>query len=43
MRNKLYRKEAIEHKKNHWKGKALLLAGMPAWLILLTSLFFYLY
>lgn len=40
MRNKLYRKEAIEHKKNHWKGKALLLAGMPAWLILLTSLFF---
>ncbi|WP_224256350.1 HlyD family secretion protein, partial [Klebsiella grimontii] len=26
--------------KNHWKGKALLLAGMPAWLILTTSLFF---
>lgn len=40
MRNKLYRMEAIEHKKNHWKGKALLLAGMPAWLILTTSLFF---
>ncbi|MEE7533665.1 HlyD family secretion protein [Klebsiella huaxiensis] len=40
MKNKLYRKEAIEHKKNHWKGKALLLAGMPAWLILLISLTF---
>jgi len=33
MGNSLYRKEAIEYKKNHWKGKALLLAGMPTWLI----------
>ena len=40
MNKKLYRKEAIEHKKNHWKGKALLLAGMPAWAILSISLFF---
>ncbi|WP_213796847.1 HlyD family secretion protein [Klebsiella michiganensis] len=40
MNIKLYRKEAIEHKKNHWKGKALLLAGIPAWLVtLLASLF----
>ncbi|MGO4019608.1 HlyD family secretion protein [Klebsiella michiganensis] len=36
----IYRKEAIEYKKNHWKGKALLLAGIPAWLVtLLASLF----
>ncbi|EOT2115561.1 hypothetical protein ACNHMA_004950, partial [Klebsiella pneumoniae] len=26
MARKLYRKEAIEYKKLHWKGKALLLA-----------------
>ncbi|MDD9651788.1 HlyD family secretion protein [Klebsiella pasteurii] len=37
MGRNLYRKEAIEYKKNHWKGKALLLAGMPAWLILTIS------
>ncbi|MWL75162.1 HlyD family secretion protein, partial [Escherichia coli] len=37
----LYRKEAIEYKKNHWKGKALLLAGMPAWLISILSLCFF--
>ena len=41
MSNKLYRKEAIEYKKNHWKGKALLLAGMPAWLICALSLCFF--
>ncbi|HBS1966331.1 TPA: HlyD family secretion protein, partial [Klebsiella quasipneumoniae subsp. quasipneumoniae] len=40
MSNKLFRKEAIQYKKNHWKGKALLLAGMPAWLISLLSLAF---
>ncbi|MEM0653335.1 HlyD family secretion protein [Klebsiella huaxiensis] len=40
MSKKLYRKEAIEYKKNHWKGKALLLAGIPAWLIGLLSLIF---
>ncbi|MBZ7215396.1 HlyD family secretion protein, partial [Klebsiella grimontii] len=33
MKNELYRKEAIEYKRNYWKGKALLLAGMPSWLI----------
>ncbi|WP_330983308.1 MULTISPECIES: HlyD family secretion protein [Enterobacterales] len=40
MSYKLYRKEAIEHKKNHWKGKALLLAGLPSWLIMLFSFIF---
>ncbi|WP_316503583.1 HlyD family secretion protein [Klebsiella michiganensis] len=40
MLQNIYRKEAIEYKKIHWKGKALLLAGIPAWLVtLLASLF----
>lgn len=40
MLKNIYRKEAIEYKKIHWKGKALLLAGIPAWLVtLLASLF----
>ncbi|HHS9690950.1 TPA: HlyD family secretion protein [Klebsiella michiganensis] len=40
MLKNIYRKEVIEYKKNHWKGKALLLAGIPAWLVtLLASLF----
>ncbi|WP_430999692.1 HlyD family secretion protein [Klebsiella pneumoniae] len=33
MSKNLYRKEAIEYKRHHWKGRALLLAGLPAWLI----------
>ncbi|MEB6128408.1 HlyD family secretion protein [Klebsiella pneumoniae] len=40
MLKKLYRKEAVEYKKNHWRGKALLLNGLPAWLILLLSTLF---
>ena len=40
MNNKLYRTEAIEYKRHHWRGKALLLAGLPAWLIVLLSTFF---
>lgn len=40
MANNIYRKEAIEYKKFHWKGKALLLAGMPAWLVTSLSLLF---
>ncbi|HCB0450124.1 TPA: HlyD family secretion protein [Klebsiella pneumoniae] len=40
MNNKLYRTEAIEYKRHHWRGKALLLAGLPAWLILLLSTLF---
>lgn len=33
MKRSIYRKEAIEYKKYHWKGKALLLAGIPSWLV----------
>ena len=40
MLNNLYRREAIEYKKNHWQGKALLLAGLPAWLIMLLTAIF---
>ena len=40
MLRKIYRKEAIEYKKHHWKGKALLLAGIPAWLVALLSFAF---
>ncbi|KMD20237.1 membrane fusion protein RaxA [Klebsiella pneumoniae] len=40
MLKNIYRKEAIEYKKYHWKGKALLLAGLPAWLIVSLSLLF---
>lgn len=40
MTNSIYRKEAIAYKKLHWKGKALLLAGMPAWLVICLSLLF---
>lgn len=40
MLKKIFRKEAIEYKKHHWKGKALLLAGLPAWLIVLLSFSF---
>ena len=40
MNNKLYRTEAIEYKRHHWRGKALLLAGLSAWLIVLLSTLF---
>ncbi|WP_369675070.1 HlyD family secretion protein [Klebsiella pneumoniae] len=40
MNNKLYRTEAIEYKRHHWRGKALLLAVLPAWLIVLLSTLF---
>ena len=40
MNNKLYRTEAIEYKRHHWRGKALLLAGLPAWLIVVLSTLF---
>ena len=40
MHNDLYRKEAVEYKRFYWKGKALLLAGLPAWLVILLSLIF---
>jgi len=36
----LFRKEVNEHQQNHWAGKALLLAGWPAWIVIsLTALF----
>ncbi|EMF1933484.1 MULTISPECIES: HlyD family secretion protein [Klebsiella] len=40
MNKGLFRKEAVEYKRNHWKGKALLLAGLPAWLIVFLSMTF---
>ncbi|WP_159566134.1 HlyD family secretion protein [Budvicia diplopodorum] len=40
MTNNIYRQEAIDYKKFHWKGKALLLAGLPVWLIALLSFSF---
>ena len=40
MLKNIYRKEAIEYKKTHWKGKALLLSGIPAWLITLLAFIF---
>ncbi|PXK17571.1 HlyD family secretion protein [Klebsiella variicola] len=40
MNTNLYRKEAIEYKRNHWRGKALLLAGLPAWAVTLLSTIF---
>ncbi|HBQ6401390.1 TPA: HlyD family secretion protein [Klebsiella pneumoniae] len=30
----------MEYKRHHWRGKALLLAGLPAWLIVLLSTLF---
>ncbi|MBA7843777.1 HlyD family secretion protein [Klebsiella sp. RHBSTW-00484] len=40
MLKKIYRKEAIEYKKHYWRGKALLLAGLPTWLIFALSSIF---
>lgn len=40
MNSNLYRTEAIEYKRHHWRGKALLLAGLPAWIITLFSMIF---
>lgn len=40
MLKNIYRKEAVEYKKCHWKGKALLLSGLPAWIISLLSFAF---
>lgn len=40
MNSNIYRKEAVEYKRNHWKGKALLLAGLPAGVIIFSSFIF---
>lgn len=37
MLKNIYRKEAIEYKRLHWKGKALLLAGIPTWAVLVLA------
>lgn len=36
----MFRKEAIEYKRRHWRGKALLIAGMPTWIVTLLALIF---
>lgn len=38
----MFRKEAIEYQKNIWRGNALLLTGMPSWILAGISLFFFL-
>jgi len=41
MTRNIFRKEAIEHSKSKWLGKALLVSGYPAWLVVLLSLLFF--
>lgn len=36
----LFRQEAVEHRHAKWAGKALLIAGLPAWFFAVLSLFF---
>lgn len=36
----MFRKEALVHKKIKWRGRALLIQGMPAWLTAVLCLFF---
>lgn len=36
----LFRQEALDNKKNKWKGKALLLPGIPLWIILIICFVF---
>lgn len=36
----VFRKEALVHKKIKWRGRALLIQGMPAWLTAVLCLFF---
>jgi len=38
--NNLFRKEALYHQRHHWLGKALLLRGIPLWVILTCTFFF---
>lgn len=40
MNRSLYRQSAIAHRTNAWKGKALLVRGLPVWIhLLITALF----
>ncbi|MBT0727392.1 HlyD family secretion protein [Rosenbergiella australiborealis] len=38
--NELFRKEALYHQRHHWLGKALLLKGIPAWIIISCTILF---
>lgn len=38
--SELFRKEALYHQRNHWLGKALLLKGIPTWIVVSFTLFF---
>ncbi len=37
MNRNIFRKEAIEHTRSKWLGKALLISGYPAWVVVLLS------
>lgn len=38
--NELFRKEALYHQRHHWLGKALLLKGIPLWVVVTCTLLF---
>ncbi|MBT0730805.1 HlyD family secretion protein [Rosenbergiella nectarea] len=38
--NELFRKEALYHQRHHWLGKALLLKGIPLWIIVTCTVTF---
>ncbi|WP_058970098.1 HlyD family secretion protein [Type-D symbiont of Plautia stali] len=37
----MYRKESIENRRHCWRGRALLLPGVPFWVVASSSLFFF--
>ena len=36
----MYRQKAVDHKKLRWQGRAILLSGIPVWLVAGLSVFF---
>ncbi|MGO2155365.1 HlyD family secretion protein [Serratia sp. BW106] len=36
----MFRKDSIEHRKMRWRGRAILLPGIPLWLVALACMFF---
>lgn len=38
--DRLFRKDSIEHRKMRWRGRAILLPGIPLWLVALACMFF---
>jgi len=38
--NELFRKEALYHQRHHWLGKALLLKGIPLWVVVACTITF---